>query len=113
MKGSEASIVGPVERTPGSASRAKARSAGSEELRLAKTGCAASSTPGSSEIASRSASSSAANEPVTIRRLVIRSWSCGWRRLSATGTRAKLVIRPLRSPGSVPRNASLTCAVFL
>ncbi len=113
MNGVAARSVSGVERTPGSASRANARSGGKAALRFANAGRAASSVFGSSSIAWPSAWSSAANEPEKMRKLVTRFCSVPSLRPSPRTTRSSPCITPSRSPGWVPRIASLTCEVYL
>ena len=74
MNGVAACRVAGVDSTPGSASRANARTGGNASLRLAKAGSPARNTAGSRSIASPRATSSAANEPAKTRKLVTRSW---------------------------------------
>ena len=113
MNGVAARSVAGVDSVPGSASRAKARSAGNDELRLAKASREAASVVGSSSIARPRAMSSAANEPEKVRKLVTKPCSaCSFRPRPRT-TLSRPLISPRRSPGSVPRNASLTCEVNL
>ncbi len=113
MNGVAARSVSGVERTPGSASRANARSGGKAALRFANAGRAASSVAGSCSIAWPRATSSAANEPEKTRKLVTRFCSVPSLRPSARTTRSRPRISPVRSPGSVPSTASLTCEVYL
>ena len=99
-----------VSGRPGSASRANARSGGKDALRLASAGRPPRARRGSSAIALCSASSWAAKEPVTMRRLVTRSWSCGWLRSSARGDASRSCGSGRRGrAGWVPSSASLTC----
>ena len=105
--------VGPEERTPGSASRAKARTNGKEAFRSLKTGRAANSVPGSSWTAWASERFWAAKEPVTVRRLVTSDSSWGWLRSSARATVSKLETSPERSWTLVPNRAWLTSEVYL
>ncbi len=111
--GVAARSVSGVARTPGSASRANARSAGNEPFRFVNAGSAARNVFGSSSIARPRAASWAANEPEKTRRLVTRLCSVASLLPSARTTRSRLPIRPLRSPGSVPSTAWLTCEVNL
>ena len=73
MNGSEAASVSSDERTPGSASRANARTLGSEAFSEPSAGCAARSVSRSSGIDASSATSSRAKAPAVTLKFVIRS----------------------------------------
>ena len=114
MNGSEASSVGPEERTPGRASTAKARSDGSAELSDASAGDPTRSMSRSAGIEASSATSSRAKAPAVMLKLVTRSFSASSSSTSAAERLLLALEQALHvAVGSRPSVAWFTIAAFL
>ena len=108
MNGSEASSVSSELRTPGSASRANARSEGSAELSEASAGWPTRSVSRSAGMEAASATSSRASAPAVTLKFVTRSFSERSSRTSAANVFCWPLSTRWRSrSGSWPSVASL------
>jgi hypothetical protein len=112
MSGSVASTVGPSERMPGRASRAKACTSGKAALSESKAGVAARSVRGSSPTAVVSASSrSPSAAAVALKSAISVARRRGWLIAAAVAPASRT--KSPRSPGRLPSSASDTIAVNL
>ena len=112
MSGSVASTVGPSERTPGRASRAKRCTSGKAALSASNAGVAARSVRGSSPTALVSASSRAARAAAVVLKSAMRLLSRRGSLIAAAVAPASRT-KSARSPGRLPSSASETIAVNL